>query len=350
MTSTPTTPSASDAPLTAQDTIGRWLAHPEGAPVVARLLEGLGQGEQGSEAGADPAAVLDRIRDLPLATLAEMSQGRLTPAMVEDMVRSVNGGELPEPAAPQTAAGDRFAGRTVVVTGAASGIGRATAQRIVAEGGRVVAVDLSAEGLTALAAAAPEGAVVPVAADVTRAEDLQRIVEAAGAQVDGLANVAGIMDGMVPLHETDDALWERVMSINVTGAFALTRALLPAMLDAGRGAIVHVASEAALRGSAAGTAYTVSKHAVVGLTRSGAVLYGNRGIRTNAVAPGPTATGIEGSFRSDFGQERLAPFLSLIPPVTTAQTLAASITWLLSDDAANVNGQVLASDGGWSAQ
>ena len=309
-----------------------------------RLLERLGQGEQGSDAGADPAAGLDRIRDLPLATLAEMSQGRLTPAMVEDMVRSVNGGELPEPAAPQTAAGDRFAGRTVVVTGAASGIGRATAQRIVAEGGRVVAVDLSAEGLTALAAAAPEGAVVPVAADVTRAEDLQRIVEAAGAQVDGLANVAGIMDGMVPLHETDDALWERVMSINVTGAFALTRALLPAMLDAGRGAIVHVASEAALRGSAAGTAYTVSKHAVVGLTRSGAVLYGNRGIRTNAVA------GIEGSFRSDFGQERLAPFLSLIPPVTTAQTLAASITWLLSDDAANVNGQVLASDGGWSAQ
>lgn len=244
----------------------------------------------------------------------------------------------------------RFAGRTVIVTGAASGIGRATAQRILAEGGRVIAVDLAEEGLESLAAEAPDGAVVPVLADITRGEDVARIVETAGERIDGLANVAGIMDGMVPWHEVEDSLWERVMAVNVTGTFALTRAVLPAMLEAGRGAIVNVTSEAGLRGSAAGTAYTTSKHAVVGLTRSGAVLYGPRGIRTNAVAPGPTATGIEGGMRSEFAQERLGPFFGLIPPVATAQALASSITWLLSDDAENVNGQILASDGGWSAQ
>lgn len=244
----------------------------------------------------------------------------------------------------------RFTDRTVIVTGAASGIGRATAQRILAEGGRVIAVDLAEDGLESLAAESPAGAVVPVLADITRGEDVARIVEAAGERIDGLANIAGIMDGMVPWHEVEDALWEKVMAVNVTGTFALTRAVLPAMLEAGRGAIVNVSSEAGLRGSAAGTAYTTSKHAVVGLTRSGAVLYGPRGIRTNAVAPGPTATGIEGGMRSDFAAERLGPFFGLIPQVATAQTLANSITWLLSDDAANVNGQILASDGGWSAQ
>ena len=113
---------------------------------------------------------------------------------------------------------------------------------------------------------------------------------------------------------------------------------------------MNVASEASLRGNAAGTAYTASKHAVVGLTKSAAFLYGPSGIRTNAVAPGPTATGIEGDFRSDFTRERIMPFMALIPPVTTAETLAASITWLLSDDSVNVNGQILASDGGWSVQ
>lgn len=338
---TPGTPASPDAPLTARDTVDRWLSHPEGSVVIGRLLEGIDQGED----------VLDRIRNLPLATLADMSQGRLTDAMVEDMVRAVNGGALPAAEAPQPASA-RFAGRTVIVTGAASGIGRATAQRIVSEGGRVIAVDLAEEGLASLAAAATAapGEVVAVTADITRADDIQRIVEAAGERIDALANIAGIMDGMTPLHETDDQLWERVFAINVTGTFALTRAVLPTMLAAGAGSIVHIASEAALRGNAAGTAYTASKHAVVGMTRSGAFLYGPQGLRTNAVAPGPTATGIEGSFRSDFGKERLGPFLAQIPPVATAETLASSITWLLSDDSANVNGQVLASDGGWSVQ
>ncbi|MGP5034868.1 SDR family NAD(P)-dependent oxidoreductase [Brachybacterium alimentarium] len=251
---------------------------------------------------------------------------------------------------PSAPSSDRFAGRTVVVTGAASGIGRATARRILAEGGRVVAVDLTEDALTALAEAYPEGAVIPVTADLTTPEGIDAIVAAAGGTVYGLANVAGITDGHRPLHETDDDVWGRVMAVNVDGPFRLMRALVPGMLEAGSGAIVNVASEAALRGGAAGTAYTVSKHAVVGLTRSAAFLYAPQGIRVNAVAPGPVATGVEGAFASEFSQARLGPFLGMIPPVADADTLAASIAWMLSDDSRNVNGVVLPSDGGWSVQ
>nr|WP_284742481.1 SDR family oxidoreductase [Amycolatopsis sp. RTGN1] len=98
-------------------------------------------------------------------------------------------------------------------------------------------------------------------------------------------------------------------------------------------------------------AYTASKHAVVGMTRSCAVMYGPHGIRVNAVAPGGVATGIaQGAAPSEFGQGRLREFLRLIPPIATAEQLAASITFLLSDDGVNINGAVLPSDGGWSAQ
>jgi NAD(P)-dependent dehydrogenase (short-subunit alcohol dehydrogenase family) len=123
------------------------------------------------------------------------------------------------------------------------------------------------------------------------------------------------------------------------------------MLAAGRGSIVNVASEAGLRGSASGTAYTVSKHGVIGLTRSSAFMYAPHGIRVNAVAPGGVATGIPmPASPSESGTARLAPFHNLIPSIATAEHLAASITFLLSDDGVNINGAILPSDGGWSVQ
>ncbi|MFI5586486.1 SDR family NAD(P)-dependent oxidoreductase [Amycolatopsis sp. NPDC051758] len=117
--------------------------------------------------------------------------------------------------------------------------------------------------------------------------------------------------------------WRRVFAVNVEGTFRLIRAVIPAMLEAGSGSIVNIASEAALRGSAAGIAYTASKHAVVGITRNCAVMYGPHGIRVNAVAPGGVAA---------------------------AEQVAASITFLLSDNGVNVNGVVPPSDGGWLAR
>jgi NAD(P)-dependent dehydrogenase (short-subunit alcohol dehydrogenase family) len=245
----------------------------------------------------------------------------------------------------------RFAGRTVVVTGAASGIGRATAARVSREGGRVVAVDVSTQGLSRLVEELPELDVVPVAADITAQADVDAIVAAADGRIDGLANVAGVNDDFSPLHETTDAMWDRVLGINLTGAFKVTRAVLPLMLDVGHGSIVNVASGAGLKGSGSGNAYTTSKHAMIGLTRSAAFMYAQTGIRVNAVAPGGVATGMPvPPSISEYGRDRLAPFHALIPSMAAASEIAASITFLLSDDAVNINGAVLSSDGGYCAQ
>ena len=329
--------------LTSRNTVHEWLTDPVGGPILRGVLEHAGQGEE----------ALSAARGLSLRALSDVAGEAFSREIVNALVQQANGGSTPPEETEDHAVGaapQRFAGKTLIVTGAGSGIGRATARRILAEGGRVIAVDVVASGIDALAENSAEGSVVAVTADITSSDGVASIIEAAGPGVDGLANIAGIMDGMTPLHETEDALWRRVMSVNVDGTFALSRAVLPSMLAQGRGSIVNIASEAALRGNAAGTAYTASKHAVVGITKSSAFLYGPSGIRTNAVAPGPTATGIEGSVASEFGIARLGPFLAQIPPIATAETMAASITWLLSDDSANVNGVVLASDGGWSVQ
>jgi NAD(P)-dependent dehydrogenase (short-subunit alcohol dehydrogenase family) len=335
-------------PITASSSITAWLAHPEGGPLVRGLL---------AQAGIDETT-LAPVAGLPLQQLVVLSQGQLPQQLVDDLVRQANGGEIPDESAladdgqwRETITSGRFAGRTVVVTGAASGIGRATASRVAREGGRVIAVDISAERLAELVQSLPDAEVIAVPADITAQEGIDAIVAAAGDRIDALANVAGINDDFSPAAETSDAVWDRVIAVNLTGGFKLTRAVLPVMLAAGRGAIVNVASEAALRGNSSGTAYTVSKHGVIGLTKSTAFMYGPQGIRVNAVAPGGVATGIPmPASISEAGLARLKPFQDMIPTIATADQLAASITFLLSDDAVNINGAVLASDGGWSVQ
>ncbi len=326
--------------LTSKATVGTWLDHPVGGELLRGLLA---QGGQSAEALA-PA------RSLPLRQLVAMSNGALPAEVVEHLVRGANGGELPpeetaEDEVVELPSGARFAGRTVIVTGAGSGIGKATAERILREGGRVIAVDIAEDRLAALT-----GDVVAVAGDITKQDDIDRIVAAAGERIDGLANIAGIMDDMTPVHEVGDDVWRRVFAVNVDGTFLLSRAVIPVMLAAGKGSIVNIASEAGLRGSAAGAAYTASKHAVVGLTKSAAFMYSHLGLRINAVAPGPVATGIQASFGSELGAERIRGAMTLLPAVAQPEQLAASITFLLSDDGTNVSGAILASDGGWSAQ
>ena len=331
-------------PLTAHSTIGEWLEHPKGAPLIHGFLAQAGVGEE----------MLAPVRGLPLQQLVAMSQGQLPQSVVDDLVLKANDGVMPEDVVTgwvEKVTAGRFEGRTIIVTGAASGIGRATASRVAREGGRVVAVDISADRLADLASSLPDGSVVTVVGDITQQADIDSIVAAAGDRIDGLANVAGVNDDFSPAHETSDAVWDRTIGINLTGGFKLTRAVLPAMLQAGQGSIVNVASEAGLRGNASGTAYTVSKHGVVGLTRSTAFMYGPQGVRVNAVAPGGVATGIPmPATPSEAGTARLTPFQQQIPTIATAEQLAASITFLLSDDGVNINGAVLPSDGGWSVQ
>jgi NAD(P)-dependent dehydrogenase (short-subunit alcohol dehydrogenase family) len=246
---------------------------------------------------------------------------------------------------------DRFAAKTAIVTGAGSGIGRATALRLAHEGGTVIAADISGARLAELTAGNPGLALIPVTADIATSDGVAAVLAGAGGRVvDGLANVAGIMDGFLPPAEVDDQTWERVFAINVTSMMRLTRAVLPVMLAAGGGSIVNVSSEASLRGSAAGVAYTASKHAVNGLTKSTAFFYQGQGIRANAVVPGGVLTNIEAAFRSEHAAALVGPVLqATLPSVATPEQVAAVITFLLSGDAANINGAILPCDGGWSA-
>ncbi|EMQ98255.1 SDR family NAD(P)-dependent oxidoreductase [Paeniglutamicibacter gangotriensis] len=244
----------------------------------------------------------------------------------------------------------RFASKTVIVTGAGSGIGQATALRIAKEGGKVIAADISVERLDSLVAEHPDLDLVPVAGDITNEDVVAQVVAAAGGTIHGLANVAGIMDKFEPIHEVEDSTWERVFNINVNSILRLSRAVVPVMLEAGSGSVVNITSEAGIRGSAAGVAYTASKHAVVGITKNSAVMYGKSGLRFNAVAPGATITNIEAPMDSVHAQQVLGPIMgTIIPTPVAANELAASITFLLSDDGTNLNGVILPSDGGWSA-
>ncbi|GAB3843400.1 SDR family NAD(P)-dependent oxidoreductase [Dactylosporangium cerinum] len=147
----------------------------------------------------------------------------------------------------------------------------------------------------------------------------------------------------------DDATWQRVFDVNLTGPMRLTRALLAGMIARESGSIVYVSSEAGLRSSVSGAAYTSSKHALHGYAKSVAFYYGPKGIRSNVVAPGGVNTNIVVEIKSEYAATRVGPVIEHIAtPSVEAETIAATIAWLLSGDSANINGAVLPSDGGWS--
>jgi len=240
--------------------------------------------------------------------------------------------------------------KVTIVTGAGSGIGRATAELFHREGALVVAVDRVADGLSDLPT---DDRLERVVADVSQDADDVRVIATAMARfgrVDALCNVAGIVDRLLPVGELTDAVWERVLAVNLTGPMLAMRAVIPVMLQAGTGSIVNVSSVGGLFGSRGGAAYAASKHGLIGLTKNVAATYGRDGIRANAVCPGAVDTGISlGGAPSPKGLAALNTTLPANPRAAAALEIANVVLFLVSDGASFINGAAIVVDGGWTA-
>lgn len=246
----------------------------------------------------------------------------------------------------------RFDGRTVLVTGAASGIGAATVQRLLDEGAHVVGVDLEAP-------VRDDSAYTAIAADVGDDDAVRAAIAAATAvdgRLDGVMHAAGIAGGG-PVHLLEPAEWDRIMRVNATGTFLVCRHASRQMLaqepvDGERGSIVNVASIEGIEGTAGGSAYNASKGAVALLTKSMAIDYGRRGIRVNALCPGfietplfDVITGMPGmeDYRAQLVDE------AALRRSGKPEEMAAVAAFLLSSDASYVTGHTLIADGGYTA-
>jgi Dehydrogenases with different specificities (related to short-chain alcohol dehydrogenases) len=246
----------------------------------------------------------------------------------------------------------KLEGKVVIITGGGSGIGKSMASLFSREGAKVVLVDVVDERVKEVTQELKKDGreVLGMTLDISVKENAEKVVNETirvFKRIDVLCNNAGIMDGFFTLTETADELLERVMRVNLYAPFWMSRRAIPHMLREGRGVIVNTASVAGLYGGKAGTAYTVSKHALIGLTRSIAAQYGPRGIRCNAIAPGGVITNITSNSKmSQEGMELLKR--SVAPPPAEPEQIAKVALFLASDDSFYVNGEVLVADAGWT--
>jgi NAD(P)-dependent dehydrogenase (short-subunit alcohol dehydrogenase family) len=241
--------------------------------------------------------------------------------------------------------------RVVIVTGAASGIGLATATRLVSEGARVALVDVDASAVEQAAAGIGSDNAIGLSGDASSEEDVARYFgEAKGhfGRLDSLHNNAGIGGQPVPLHDTTMDDFDRLVRINQRGVFLNLREMIRAALDQGNGAtIVNTASGTAVHGVPGLSAYAGTKAAILSLTRNAAVEYAKDGVRVNAVAPGPVGTPLFEAFPDEFqaGAEQFNPQGRRGMP----DEIAPVVAFLLSDESTYINGATYAVDGGESA-
>jgi len=250
----------------------------------------------------------------------------------------------------------RLNGQVAVVTGAASGMGKAIAELYAKEGAKVVVSDLNLEGAEAVAAAikAGGGEAIAVQTNVADLKDIHMMIDTAVSEygtLDILVNNAGIMDNMAPVGDVDDEKWDLIFDVNTKGVMRAIRKALPIFLEKGKGVIINTASTGGFSGAHAGAAYTASKHAVIGLTKNTGFMYAQKGIRCNAIAPGATMTNIASTMSNvnEFGASRTKVTQGVIPRVGQAEEIAQVALFLASDESSFVNGAVIAADAGWTA-
>jgi NAD(P)-dependent dehydrogenase (short-subunit alcohol dehydrogenase family) len=248
----------------------------------------------------------------------------------------------------------RFEGRTAVITGAGSGMGKAMVERFHAEGANVVAADIDGGAAARTVSALNGGRALSVPTDVSDAASVDALAEAVLEQfgrVDVVCNNAGVLDDYTPAHETSDDLWRKIIGVNLTGPFNVSRRFVQVMLPQGKGVIVNTASISAFIAGGGGAAYTASKHGVLGLTRQLAFDYGGKGIRVNAICPGATATGMTSHLLTPEGRnEHVDQAIAGTPAGRWAkpEEIASLAAFLASDDADFIHGAAYMIDGGWT--
>ncbi len=250
----------------------------------------------------------------------------------------------------------KLEGKSIVVTGASSGMGRDIVRLFVAEGANVVAVARRAERLEELAAelADAPGTVVPFVGDISKQDVCEGMIDKAVAEfgkLDVLVNNAGIMDNMATIAAFSDEKFDALMAVNVYGPFAATRKAVQVFLAQGNGGNIITVSSVGAQHQAAGVVYGASKAAVNAMIRHTAFVYRAEKIRCNGIAPGGINTEISASMGMPEmdGYGRIQGVLGLMPGAGEGSDIAHAALYLASDDSAFVSGQIIAVDGGWSA-
>lgn len=247
-------------------------------------------------------------------------------------------------------------GKVAIITGAASGMGKAIAELYAKEGAKVILADLNFEGAQAVVEGIKNngGLAKALQVNVAKLGDIENMIDTAVSEygtLDILVNNAGIMDGFEPVGDISEEKWDLLFDVNTKGVMRAMRKAIPIFLEKGKGVIINTASTGGLNGAHSGVAYGASKHAVIGLTKNTGFMYAKKGIRCNAIAPGAVETNIALSMNNinQFGMERAGLTHGLSPRSGQPEEIAQVALFLASDESSFVNGTVVVVDGGWTA-